>query len=312
MRLPHAIIPLALVVACLVATSSPSVDAKPGPAQTTLPARMVILHVRVTDADGNAVTDVPQSGFQVTEDGIPKEIELFMNREIPLSYGLVIDSSGSMRSQFSQVIRAGQVIVASNKPGDETFIIRFVSSDKIETAQEPTSDKARLLNTLNQFYVEGGASAVVDAVYLSAQKLAEQKDAGGLRRRVLVLVTDGEDRSSFYKKETLFQMLAANDVQIFTIGLTQEVTQNRDKAIEFLTELGSETGGRTFFPSSALDIERISKQIINDIRTQYVIGYMPSGDSTKDFHKVLVSIAENPNQEKRVAITRVGYKNRRQ
>jgi Ca-activated chloride channel family protein len=291
--------------------SSSLLVTSPASVATSTDERMVILHVRVTDPDGNPVTDVPETKFQVTEDGIPQKISLFMNQEIPLSYGLVIDSSGSMRSQFAQIIAAAQRIVLSNKPGDETFIVRFISSDKIETAQEPTSDKAQLINILNDFYIEGGASAVIDAVYLSAEKLAQLKDTGELRRRVLVLVTDGEDRASFYKKEKLFQQLASNDVQIFTIGLTKEVTQNRNKAIELLTKLGSETGGRTFFPSSGNEIERISKQIINDIRTQYVVGYVPSADSGKDFHKVLVSIAQSPNEEKRVAITRLSYQSRR-
>lgn len=273
---------------------------------------MVLLHVRVTDPNDRAVLDVPESSFQVTEDGIPQKISLFINSEIPLSYGLVIDSSGSLRSQFVMVVRAAQRIVTTNRPADETFIIRFISSDKIEVAQEPTSDKVQLVRILEGFYVEGGASAIVDAIYLSAQKLAEMKTHNEVRRRILVLVTDGEDRVSWYKQEQLFQLLAGIDVQIYTIALTNELKPDaRDKAIKFLTKLGDETGGRTYFPESAMDLGRIANEISNDIRTQYVIGYEPSGDAKKDFHKVQVTIGDNAGQEKRVAITRVGYRTRK-
>ena len=280
-----------------------------------VPAQLVILHVRVTDTSDKAVLDVDKSSFQVTEDGVPQKIELFINHEVPLSYGLVIDASGSLHSQFEQVLNAGHRIVDSNKPSDQTFIIRFVSSDIQEIMQEPTSDKVALFKALDDFYIEGGPSAVVDAVYLSAQKLAGQKYSDGdLRRKVLILVTDGDDRSSFYKQEQLFKLLGSNDVQIFTIGLTKELKgKSYDNAVKFLKKLGVDTGGRTFFAASSGEIERISSDIINDIRKQYVIGYAPSGgDPGKGFHKVQVGISENPNQEKRVAITRVGYQSRSQ
>lgn len=272
----------------------------------------VILHVRVTDPGDKAVLDVPQSSFQVTEDGVPQKISLFINKEVPLSYGLVIDASASMLTQINQVLDAAGRVVLSNKPTDEAFIVRFVSSDKIHVEQEPTSDKTALFKALDGFYIEAGQSAVLDAIYLSAQKLAQQKDTDQLRRRILILVTDGEDRVSFYKQNQLFELLGANNIQVFTVAFTKDLPgESRDKAMKLLKRLAVDTGGRTYFPMSKTDVERIAGEIINDIRMQYVIGYEPSGGNPgKDFHKVQVSISENPNQEKRVAITRVGYQSR--
>ena len=274
--------------------------------------KMVLLHVRVTDPIGKAVLDVPESGFQVTEDGVPQKISFFSNKEVPLSYGLVIDASGSLHSQINDVMEAAGRIILSNRPSDETFLVKFVSSDKIYVEQELTSNKTELFKALDNFFIEPGQSAVLDAVYLSAQQLAKQKDTGPLRRRILILVTDGEDRSSYYKQDDLFKLLGANNIQVFTIALTKELKgDSRTRALRLLTKLGADTGGRTFFLQSRSDFEQISSDIINDIRMQYVIGYEPSGgDQRKDFHKVLVSITENPNQEKRVAITRVGYQSR--
>jgi Ca-activated chloride channel family protein len=272
--------------------------------------QMVFLHVRVIDPTNKPVRDVPQTAFQVTEDGVPQKIEFFTSEDVPLTYGLVIDCSGSMRTQLELVVRAGINIVNSNTPDDETFVIRFISSDKIEKLQELTSDKQVLRNGLESLYVEGGQTAVVDAIYLSADYLAQQKiDPGKVRRRALILVSDGEDRNSFYKKEQLFAFLAAKDTQIYTIGLPSELKgKKREDAILFLSKLATDTGGRTFFPTSPNEIASISNEIIRDIRTQYVIGYVPSnGDSAKGFHKTVVSISDDPNREKRVAVTRVGY-----
>src|SRR5215510_5566414 len=96
----------------------------PSLAQTQ--TQTVVLHVRVTDTSDKAVLDVPQDSFQVTEDGVPQKISFFINKEVPLSYGLVIDSSGSMRSQINQILGAAGRIVLSNRPSDETFVVRFI------------------------------------------------------------------------------------------------------------------------------------------------------------------------------------------
>lgn len=296
---------LVLAVISIVAIPSPSLVH--GLSQTQ--GQMVMLHVRVMDVNGRAVADVPQSSFQVTEDGNPQQIQLFLNKEIPLSYGLVIDNSGSLHEHIKKVLEASIRIVNSNTDADETFIVRFISSDKIETVQELTSNKDLLIEGLKSLYIEGGQTAVLDAVYLSAQRLAQVKsDVPNPRRKVLVLVTDGEDRNSYYGQKDLLKLLNAYESQIYIVGLTEVVKpERRDKALRLLRLLANETGGRLFLPSSPRELDRIADEIINDIRTQYVIGYVPT-KSSQDFHKVQVTIADSPNQEKRIAVTRVGYR----
>lgn len=297
----HLIVSLMLVASvCLLVVPRSS---------TAQSGRMVLLHVRVTDPAGTAVRDVPRDAFQVTEDAVPQKIELFMNEEVPLSYALVIDCSGSMRSQLKAVVQASKNIVISNKASDETFLVRFISSDKIETVQEFTTDKKVLLYGLDSLYVEGGQTAVLDAIYLSADRLAKRPSTpDNIRRKVLILVTDGEDRNSYYTQKDLFRLLGSTDTQIFTIGFLKELKPDpRAKAELLLKRLATETGGRTFFPNSPFDLDHISKDIINDIKTQYVIGYTPVADSKNSFHKTVVSITQEADQDKRVAITRVGY-----
>jgi Ca-activated chloride channel homolog len=304
MKLPPVLVALAVLgAACALALPSPALTLNPQLRQK------VLLHVRVTDAANNPVRDVSQQSFQVTEDGAPQKIEFFMNEEVPLTYGLLIDCSGSMREQIGHVVRAGTKIINTNKPEDETFLIRFISSEKIEMIQEATSDKKLLQDGLDTLYVEHGQTAVFDAIYLAADYLAKQPiKPNELRRRALILVTDGEDRDSYYSKDDLLRYLVSTNTQVFTIALTKDLPRKKvDQVFKFLGELATDTGGRTFFAETPADIERVSNEIIRDIRTQYVLGYMPtsSDSSKKGFRKVLVSVSENPNQEKRVAITRV-------
>jgi Ca-activated chloride channel homolog len=305
----HSRLPLFLaiitILACALATSRPSVA---GLAQ--LPDRMVLLNVRVTDDTGRAMNDVARESFQITEDGVPQKIEHFVSDQVPLQYGMMIDCSGSLRDQFKDVMLTAGRIVHSNTLQDETFLGRFVSFEKMETVRQLTSDKAKLLKGLSTYQIEAGQTALIDAVYVGVDYLVKRRPSPqNYRRQALILVTDGDDRKSLYKQHQLFEMLSAADVQIFTIGFTTRVEGGkREKAIKLLNRLATDTGGRAFFPSSAGDLERITNEIINDIRTQYVVGYVPAGvDSRKDFHKIVVSIAANPNQEKRIAVTRVGY-----
>ena len=271
-------------------------------------SQVVVLHVRVTDPSSQAVLDVPQSSFRVLEDDAQQTITLFSKEQIPVSYGLVIDNSGSMRSQLAAVIKASVRIVNSNKPGDDAFLVRFISSDKVQVVQDTTSDRGLLANGLDTLYVEGGQTAVIDAVYLAVDKLSKQTSSDGKPRRLaLVLVTDGEDRNSFYKVEKLLGLLGSTDVQIYAIGFTGELKEKAaGKAKNLLSQLATDTGGRAFFPATTGELQNIADQIINDIRTQYVIGYEPS--NRKDgFHKVQVLIEDDNKTEKRVAVTRVGY-----
>ncbi|MDQ3253748.1 MAG: VWA domain-containing protein, partial [Acidobacteriota bacterium] len=165
---------------------------------------LINLNVRVIDRMNRPVDDVRQDDFRVLENGMPQKIEYFSREEVPIQYGLVIDNSGSLRSQINQVIDAGKSIVNSNKPGDETFLVRFIDSSKIELKQDFTADKSLLIDALDELYVEGGATAVIDAVYVSAERAAEYKKGNDLndrRRRALILITDGEDRNSQYKQD---------------------------------------------------------------------------------------------------------------
>jgi len=283
----------------------------------TINAELVQLHVRVIDRNNRPIENVPQSQFHVFEDGVPQNIQSFTREEVPISYGLAVDTSGSLRSQLQSVIDAGKTIINSNKAGDETFLVRFISSDKIETVQDFTANKDQLMDGLDSFYVEGGQTAVIDAVYLSAEHVSEYQkgDEGDRRRRALVVITDGEDRNSFYKQEQLFARLREEDVQIFVIGFINELDKDaglirkspREKAVTLINKLASETGGRAFFPESISELPQIANEIVRDMRTQYVIAYDPTNKAQDGtFRAIKVSVDQPSGSEHRIALTRTG------
>lgn len=286
-------------------------------------ADLVQLHVRVIDRNNRPIDNVPRSAFHVFEDGVPQTIESFTREEVPISYGLAVDTSGSLRSQLQSVIDAGKTIIDSNKPGDETFLIRFISSDKIETVQDFTSSKDLLMDGLDSLYVEGGQTAIIDAVYLSAEHVSDYRKGndGDRRRRALIVITDGEDRNSFYKQEQLFTRLREDDVQIFVIGFVNELDKEsgfirkspRDKAVALINKLASETGGRAFFPNSVAELPQIANDIVRDLRTQYVIAYNPTNKTADGTYRAIrVTVDEASDSEKRIALTRTGRLARRE
>jgi Ca-activated chloride channel family protein len=278
-----------------------------------------ILHVRVIDRNNHPVNDVRKEEFRVFENNAPQEITSFTREEVPITYGLVVDNSGSLRNQIGQVIEAGKTIISSNKQGDETFVVRFVSSDEIKIMQDFTADRQLLTDALEDMYVEGGQTAIVDAVYLAAEHASDRRKGDPVedkRRRALILVTDGEDRASFYKQEALFEALKEEDVQIFVIGFVNELEKDRgfiakskrDKAVSLLDKMAKETGGRAFYPNSLSELPDIAEQITKDLRTQYVISYKPTVSARPgEFRPVRVAVVDAPGREKRIAVTRSGY-----
>jgi Ca-activated chloride channel family protein len=285
----------------------------------TIESSETILHVRVIDRNNKPVNDVRQDDFRVFENNVAQTITSFSREEVPITYGLVVDNSGSLRNQIGQVIEAGKSIISSNKPGDETFVVRFVSSDEIKILQDFTADRQQLDDALEDMYVEGGQTAIVDAVYLAAEHASERRKGDPVedkRRRALILVTDGEDRASFYKQEALFEALKEEDVQIFVIGFVNELEKDhgfitpskRQKAVSLLDRMAKETGGRAFYPTSLSELPGIAEQITKDLRTQYVISYIPKAKANPgEFRPVRVAVADTPGREKRIAVTRSGY-----
>ncbi len=278
---------------------------------------LVNLNVRVLDRNGRPVNNLRQSDFTIYEDGVSQPIEFFSQSEVPTNYSLVIDNSGSLRSQLEKVIEASKIILDTNRPLDQTSVIRFISSQKITVEQPFTANKDDLYYALDNLYIEGGQTAIRDAVFLAAQQVDDHQRKGGddRTRRAIILVTDGEDRDSYYSEQQLFELLRESDVQIYAIGFINELRaeggfirrSEQSRAKTFLERLVAETGGKAYFPSSAAELPRIGAEIASEMRTQYSIGYVPTNERTDgSYRSIRVTVPDGPNKEKRVVVTRSG------
>lgn len=279
---------------------------------------LVNLNVRVVDRNNRSISNLQKNDFKIFEDGKEQVIDDFSKGEVPTNYSLVIDNSGSLRFQLDKVIEAGKIIVGTNRPDDETSVVRFVSSDKIEIVQDFTPNKTDLVEALDNLYIEGGQTAIIDAIYLTAErvdKYEKTRDPNDHKRRALILVSDGEDRDSYYNEQQLFQLLRESDVQIFAVGFVNELDKEggliskspQKKAKAFLERLATETGGKAYFPNSLNELNGIAADIASELRTQYSISYYPTNpDRDGTFRNIKVTVADGPNNQKRIAVTRTG------
>ncbi len=286
----------------------------------TVESDIVNLSVRVVDRNGRIVSDVNPKEFKVFENNAEQKIEFVSKEDVPINYGLVVDNSGSLRPQLLKVIETGKILIDANKPEDATFIIRFISSDKIEVLQDFTKSKTELNEALeDKMFIEPGQTAIRDAVMLAAEKASEYEKGKRLEektRRALILITDGEDRDSYYKDEELFRVLREADVQIYPIGFVNDLDKAegfikkspRDKAIKFLERLAQETGGKAYFPNSLEELPEIARAINNELRTQFVIAYTPTNTARDgSFRPIKVTIVDDPKRGKRIPVTKPGY-----
>ena len=280
--------------------------------QTTRTQQLVKVSVIVTD-HGRSVEDVRKEDLQVIEDGVPQTVSYFAKDERPVTCGFVIDASGSVRRILMGLIDAAKTVVKGLDSRDESFVARFVGRDNFQIKQEITSDRESIEDALDDIYVEGGQTALLDAVDNTLRYLDEQRPADvNSRRRVLILITDGEDRASrLNDSKAMFARLRQSDVQVFAIGLTKfsGLQSSGGKATDLLNGMAEQTGGRAFFPDSDSGLPDVASQIVRDIHMQYLIGYSAANRSVGSEHKVQVKWI-GQEQGKRKVIVRPGIWNR--
>jgi VWFA-related protein len=266
-------------------------------------SELVQLNVSVFGQDGALIKDLPRSAFTVFENNVRQEIKVFRQEDVPVSLGLVIDNSASMKDKKDRVVSATLAMVKASNPDDEVFIIDF--NEEATMAQEFTSDIAVLEKSLRGLDSQG-ETAMRDALLLGIEHLRHR---GKRDKRVLVVITDGEDNSSVETQPHLIEAAHQNNVIVFGIGLLgAEQPLNAQRAKKQLEELTLATGGRAWFPADVTEIADITPAIAREIRNQYIIGYTPSNlTADGSFRTVRVEV----NVPGATVRTRSGYYARR-
>ena len=265
---------------------------------------LITLHVSVMDDKDQIIKGLKKEDFAVYEDKIQQEISLFKEEDVPVSLGLVIDNSGSMRTKRERVNKAAITFVRTSNPQDEIFLINF--NDQIYIDQDFTRNHDDLRDALEGIDARGG-TALYDAIYLSLEHIREGKED----KKALLLISDGEDRDSRYKFESVLEFARESHASIFVIGLFDkegERSRAQKKAAKALKELAEETGGKYYFPESVDEVEAICTQVAHEIRNQYTLGYKPTNarrDGT--WRTVSIKLNNSKNSKKLVARTKRGY-----
>jgi VWFA-related protein len=261
--------------------------------------RLVVLHATVRNGRGELVTNLEQTAFTVSENGKRQPITLFRRDDIPVSLGLLIDNSGSMRTLRSKVEAAALALAHASNPLDEIFVLNF--NDKARIDVPLTSDVSVLEAGIGRVDSIGG-TAMRDAVNMAQVYLSEH---GTRDRKVLLVITDGIDNASVVTRDRIEKQAEEHDTVIFAVGLfgaAERVTQGRHE----LDQLAERTGGMAYYPSGIDEIDAVALEIARQIRNQYTIAYAPLNQALDGtYRSIRVTVAAPESLSVR---TRAGYR----
>jgi VWFA-related protein len=260
----------------------------------------VILPVSVSDKNGKLVTDLQQKSFKVLENGIEQPIKLFKHEDVPISLGIIVDNSGSMKEKRQKVEVASVDLVKASNPHDEVFIVNF--NDEAYLDVEFTNDIKKMEEGVARIDSRGG-TAMREAISMSIDYL---KEKGKNHKKVLLVVTDGNDNASTISLERLVDRARQSEVLIYAIGLLDEEEHREAKAAKrALNTLTQESGGLSFFPKGVAEVDAIALQVAHEIRNQYTIAYSPLNDARDGSFRQIKVLVNGPGHPQ--VRTRTGY-----
>jgi Ca-activated chloride channel homolog len=269
---------------------------------------LVVLHVTISDEAGQFVGDLKKGDFKVYENKVEQNISVFSREDVPVSMGLVIDNSGSMREKREQVNSAAMTFVRTSNPQDEAFVVNFNDEYYLDTDGDFTNDQQNLNNALSRIDTRG-STALYDAVIGSIEHLHKaHKD-----KRVLLVITDGDDDASRKSLSDTMKAAEQSNAAIYAIGVFSTDDRKNDKKMvrrstKELKELTEVTGGMAYFPETLDEVKPVCEQVARDIRNQYTIGYYPA-NASKDgtFRPVQVQLVSSGGHGRLSVRTRTGY-----
>jgi Ca-activated chloride channel family protein len=233
--------------------------------------RLVVLHATAEDKEGHLMMELPKSAFQIFENGVRQEIKSFRHEDVPVSLGLIIDSSASMTDKRDRVAAAALALVQSSNPEDEVFIVNFADTPSLDV--DFTNDAKELKKGLSRVDSHG-ETAMRDAIRTAIEHL---KGRNKKDKKVLVVVTDGNDNSSLASLESVMRAAQQNEVLIYSVGLLgDETPREAERAKRALDALAQATGGQVYYPKDVGEIDQIAPQIAHEIRNQYIVTYSPA------------------------------------
>ncbi len=263
---------------------------------------LVVLHATVTDRQGGFISDLGERDFEVYENGVPQRIRLFRNEDVPVTVGLVVDHSTTMRPKLAEVTAAARTFVRSSNPEDEVFVVNFneTVSLGLPGAIRFTNSAAALEDAIAKAPA-GGETALYDAI----AKALEELRAGGRDKKVLIVVSDGGDNASARSLAQVMKLAGQSSAVIYTVGVFD--AEDPDQNPDVLKRLALATGGEAFFPGQFSEVAPVCERIARDIRHQYTIGYVPINLTRDGSYRAIRVLARAKGHNRLSVRTRTGY-----
>jgi Ca-activated chloride channel family protein len=264
-------------------------------------SRLVLLDVSVKGPLGGFVSGLTQDNFKVYENGKPQQITQFANADIPVTVGILVDESGSMRPKRAEVIAAAVEFIKASNPQDEVFVINFN-----EKARHGLPDTVLFSDNIDQLRaalwqgVPEGRTALYDAIEMALH----QSDMGRRDKKTLLVISDGGDNISVHKFPDVMHDVLESVATIYTVGIFDEDDPERNPGV--LKQLAQVSGGSAYFPKTLDEVVPICQQIAKDVRTRYTIGYIPDVSNGKPERQIKV-VASSPDAQKLSVRTRTRY-----
>jgi VWFA-related protein len=276
---------------------------QPAPYAIRSNVNLVVLRATVRDHKGAPVSGLTQESFQVYEDKVLQPIESFGHDDIPVTIGLVIDSSGSMRPKRAEVIDAALAFARSSNEEDQLFVVNFNEhvSMGLPASKPFTNNLVQLQSALSRNAITG-MTALYDAIAVALDHLQK----GKWDKKVLIVVSDGGDNASKRSLDQVMAMVNQSNAIIYTLGIYDDADEDRNPRV--LTHLSRASGSEAFFPKTLAEISPICEQIAHDIRSQYTITFEPTNKKEDGaYRKIEIKARENPGDKRLTVITRAGY-----
>ena len=293
---------LLLICCCAAAQSPPDKSASSSSEEPTFTVgtRLVVLPVSVVDKGGKLVTNLQEKAFKVYENGVQQPIKIFRREDVPISLGIIIDNSGSMREKRQRVESASLDLVRASNRMDEVFIVNFNDDAYLDVPM--TNDIKKMEEGIARIDSRGG-TAMRDAISMSMDYLRKE---GHRQKKVLLVITDGNDNASSVSLEKLVNRAQQNEVLVYAIGLLNEEERREARlAKRALDSISRDSGGVAFYPKSATEVDALALQVAHEIRNQYTIAYSPTvQEMDGSFRQIKVTV-NGPGHP--VARTRSGY-----
>src|SRR5579863_5863114 len=264
---------------------------------------MVVLQATALDHKGTLVSGLGENDFQIYEDGILQPIKHFSHDDIPVTVGLVIDNSGSMRPKRSDVISAALAFVHSSNPEDQVFVVNFNEHVSLGLpANAAFTSNAGQLETALSRHAISGMTALYDAIATGLEQLQK----GKWDKKVLIVVSDGGDNASKRNLAQVLSMVNQSNAVIYTLGIFDETDEDRNPRV--LSQLSRASGGEAFFPKTLQEILPICEQVAQEIRSQYSIAFVPTNRKQDGAYRTIDVKAYAPSGGRRLSvITRAGF-----